>query len=178
MPISRIAASVTLLILIAGSAESADPAPGNYEAVPVSTPVKPTANQSAPRRDDFAARQQRLQHQQAMQQRIQEANRPTAWQMQNPSNPQNRIPTSSELPGYVAPNTYFGPQFRTWNNQSAPVTQSQPPANISPSLPLIQSNAMIAPYSYWGGGNARWSNVTTVTPQPSPFGSWTIAPGW
>jgi hypothetical protein len=178
MPSSRIGATAVLLILLVGSAESADSAPGKDAAVPASTPAKPAANLSTPKRDDFAARQQRLQQQQTFQQRVQDANRPTAWQLQNPSNPQNRNPTSSEISGYVAPNSYFGPQFREWNNQSAPVTQSQPPTNISPSLPLIQSNAMIAPYSYWGGDSAGWSNVNIVNPQPSPFGSWTINPGW
>jgi len=179
MRIANVRIVAGLLILAAGlSAESADSQPGRKDLPPQGTPAKSTASPPAPKRDDFAARQQRLQQQQTWQQRSQEANRPTTWQMQNPSNPQNNSPTDPKVNGYIAPNTYFGAEFREWHNQSPTVTQNQPPSNISPSLPLMQSNAMIAPNSYWGADNARWSNMTIVNPQPSPFGSWTIRSGW
>ncbi|MDZ4688534.1 MAG: hypothetical protein SH850_25955 [Planctomycetaceae bacterium] len=144
------------------------------KTVSATKPAAPAAPAKPPARDDFAARQQRLQQQQA----VQDANKPTAWQLQNPSGIENRSPTSRELPGYVATNNYFGAQFRDWSNLSAPVSQSQTPANITPTTPLTQTNVMISPYSYWGADNARWSNVTISNPQMNPLGGWTISPGW
>jgi hypothetical protein len=127
--------------------------------------------------EDFAARRQRLQDQQRRQQALEAARRPTDWQLQNPSNPANRNPTSPQLGGYVAPNTYFGPQFRDWSQQSPPVSQTQRPANITPVPLLEQTGAPIAPYTYWGPDNARWSHVTIHRAEPDPLGGWRLRPG-
>jgi len=181
----------TLLIIVVASspAVSADQAAQSRyaprvvpmaAAKPISAkaPVAPAAPAKPAARDDFAARQQRLQQQQATQQSAQDANKPTAWQLQNPSGLENRSPTSREIPGYVSTNNYFGAQFRPWSHLSDPVTQPQTPANITPTPPLAQSGVMTAPLSYWGADNARWSNVTISQPQLNPLGGWTIPPGW
>lgn len=167
----------------ATAAESADrPATTPYEsappksAAPTTAPVTPAA--ALPQPDDFTSRQVRLQQQQAQQKAFEESNRPTAWQLQNPSNLQNRIPTDSNLPGYVSTNNYFGAQFREWSNMTGPVTQSQWPANMTPTVPLIQTNVMMAPRTYWGADSLRWSNVSTPPAQLNPLGGWTTHPGW
>jgi hypothetical protein len=162
-----------LTAVVCGSANAADP------------PAQPTVGRASPpavtttagQPEDFAARRQRFQDQLRRQQALEAARRPTDWQLQNPSNPANRSPTSLQLGGYVAPNTYFGPQFRDWSHQSPPVSQTQRPANITPVPLLEQTGAPIAPYTYWGPDNARWSHVTINRAEPDPFGGWRLRPG-
>lgn len=168
MPTLRI--GIVFGLVLSGAWESAIAA----DPSDVSQPAAAPSQESRPlSRDDFAARRQRLQ-----QQPRQPAQRPTAWQLQNPSNIDNRTPTSPQLDGYVAPNTYFGPQFREWSHLSPPVSQTQRPANIT-AVPLLpQAGVPIAPYSYWGADNARWSHVTIGRSEPSPTGGWRMRPGW
>lgn len=139
---------------------------------PAGQPTPATPNVSQPQRDQALQRQREFLQQQAY------ANRPTEWQLQNPSGIQNRSPTSPNIDGYVAPNNYFGANQRVWTNLSGPVVQQQMPANISPTIPLTQTNVMIAPYTYYGASNAGWSNVTTGGATPSPLGGWNYRPGW
>lgn len=173
--------SSVCLLAFQSSAESADPQPTDAPSIANDArsetavqPVKAAADAKQPSQDSASRQLQ----QQTWERAQQDARRPTEWQLQNPSGWQNRNPTSRELPGYVSPNNYFGPQYREWSQMSPPVSQSERPANMTPTTPLLQSNAPVAPLNYWGESNVRWNNITIPRPQPSPFGSWTIAPGW
>lgn len=163
-------AILAAILGLAGSAKSADP-----PSAPATTASAATKTPPAPGLAEIVLGRQR---QESQQQAWQEAHKPTEWQLQNPSGIDNRYPTSREIPGYVAPNSYFGPQFREWNQMSPPVSQSQWPANMTPTTPLLQTNIPVAPLSYWGAGSAQWSNVTVPRPQASPLGGWTIPGGW
>lgn len=126
-------------------------------------------------RETLEARVKRLREQQqaAM---LREAHRPTAWQLQNPSGLDNRFP-ADDVPANMAPNTYYGKQFRDWNQMSGPVYERQLPQNQTAVPPLTQTRVMVAPYSYWGPQNQRWHNMSPGSARPSPLGGWNMTPG-
>lgn len=129
-------------------------------------------------RDAFQQRIQQVQ-QERLRQEFESANRPTSWQLQNPSGIQNRYGESQfHVSGYQAPNTYFGKDQRPWTNLSAPLYERELPPNIVPVPPLTQSPVMIAPYSYWGPENTQWNMVSPARVNPNPLGGWNYATGW
>lgn len=107
-----------------------------------------------------------------------EANRPTAWQLQNPAGEFNRSATDKEPNGMLAPNTYYGPQFREWSGMSAPVYERTLPPNMVPVPPLTQTNVMIAPNTYLGADNYRWHQVSPGSATMNPLGGWNLRTGW
>jgi hypothetical protein len=157
-------------ILLGQAADSAGPA----VAVSPETPP-PAANPSETWQQRLTQLQtvQQVRQQQALQAF---ANRPTAWQLQNPSGAQNRFPTDTGPNGYLAPNTYFGPLYRDWSNLSGPVMLSQMPANYTSVPPVNYSNVPLAPNTYWGAANQSWSNVRLGNVVPNSSGGWTYRP--
>ncbi len=131
--------------------------------------------------EQFAERTKR-QQEEARQRRLkaewEAAHRPTAWQLQNPSGEWNRYPADQTRPGYMAPNTYYGPQFRQWNQQSNPVYERQLPPNQVAVPPLPQTSAPVAPYSYWGASNQRWNMISPGGATRDPLGGWNMRSGW
>lgn len=138
------------------------------------TEKKPvTPREAFEQRVQTAATQQRQQQQlNQLQQALAERNRPTAWQFQNPSGPTNRTPTDNGPNGPLAQNNYFGPQFRTWSNLSAPVSMNQLPFNQTATTPVLQSSVPIAPNNYYGPGFARWNQLETSQGRMNPLGGW------
>lgn len=96
--------------------------------------------------------------------------KPTNWQMQNPSNPQNNTPTV--MPQSLASNHYFGRQFDSWSNLSQPAPMTQLPFNQTAVPAINQTNLYIAPNSYFGNQNANWNNLSTAQPEMNPSGGW------
>ncbi len=144
-----------------------------------STGQPATAKQPATPREAFeqrvqavATQQRQRQQFEQQQQALSERNRPTAWQFQNPSGPTNRTPTDSGPNGPLAQNNYFGPQFRTWSNLSAPVSMNQLPFNQTATTPILQSSVPIAPNNYYGPDFARWNQLETSQGRMNPLGGW------
>ncbi|HET6422140.1 MAG TPA: hypothetical protein VFG20_00570 [Planctomycetaceae bacterium] len=117
--------------------------------------------------DRMRAAQQARQQQQAI-----EANRPlpTQWQLQNPANSSNLVPT--QMNGPVAPNTYFGPQFHSWSNVQQPATMTQLPFNQTATTPINQTNLYTAPNVYFGSQFSGWNNLRNGNVEPNAFGGW------
>lgn len=137
-----------------------------------------TATKPASARDSFQQRMQQLQKERLQAERD-AANRPTAWQLQNPSGIQNRTGESQfHVNGYQAPNTYYGAPQRPWSNLSAPISEPQQPSNITPVPPLTQTRVMVAPYTYWGRQNNRWNMVSPAEATPYRLGGWNLGLGW
>jgi hypothetical protein len=164
----------------AGPADAADPraATGIATIAP-----QPMASQSPGKPANADASRQTWEEQQraAYEMRQREAwqayvNRPTAWQLQNPSGAQNRAPTDMMPRGYVTSNTYTGPQFRDWHNLSAPVMLPHQPADYLRPSPVTFTNVSLAPNTYWGPANQGWSNVRVGTAVPSGLGGWNYTP--
>lgn len=133
----------------------------------------PTPREAFEQRVQAAATQQRQREFFEQQQRaLAERNRPTAWQFQNPSGPTNRTPTDNGPNGPLAQNNYFGPQFRTWSNLSAPVSMNQLPFNQTATTPVLQSSVPIAPNNYYGPDFARWNQLETSQGRMNPLGGW------
>lgn len=128
----------------------------------------PSGKATAP---TFDQRMQALQ-QLEQQQRAAEENRPkpTQWQMQNPANPANNLPT--QMTGTVAGNNYFGSQFHAWNNISPPTPMTQLPFNQTSTTPINQSNLYTAPNVYFGNQFSGWSNLRSGNIEPNAFGGW------
>lgn len=176
----------TLLILSVGfasaSADSADPparppnAPGPAIAPPMrSAPIPPRGG--APAQDEsWPERQREAEQLRQLQAWRAYVNRPTAWQLQNPSGAQNRSPTDVLPRGYVMSNTYAGPQHREWSNVSAPVMLPQMPAGYVSVPPVPSTNVPLAPNTYWGPANQSWSNVRVGTAVPNGLGGWNYTP--
>ena len=123
-------------------------------------------------------RQQQADAQAAQRKASEEARRPTEWQLQNPSGRRNHFPTARYPNGNIAPNDYFGPQFREWNQMSPPLFEKQLPSNMTAVPPLPQTNVMVAPLSYWGTANQRWNQVSPGQANPDPRGGWNFRSGW
>ncbi len=145
-----------------------------------STPAVSTAAQTPGPESPQDEFQKRLQQdrERKRQQEIEYANRPNEWQLQNPSGPQNRSTVDPRPAGYVAPNTYFGPQYRNWSQLSAPVYERTLPPNMTPVPPLTQTNVMVAPYSYWGADNQHWLQMSPGGATQSGLGGWNYRVGW
>ena len=146
--------------------------PGGAAAV---TPEKPKA--PVTRQEQFTDRL-RKQEAERKKQEWEWANRPTAWQLQNPSGEQNRFATDDVNRGYTAPNTYFGAQFRDWSGLSAPAYERQLPPGMNAVPPLTSQDVMIAPYSYWGAENQMWNQVSPGGATMDPLGGWNTRVGW
>lgn len=128
--------------------------------------------------EERARRQQMEQRREQLRKAWEEAHRPTAWQLQNPSGTQNRIPTEAFPSGPLAPNTYYGPQFRQWNQMSPPVYERTLPYNMQAVPPVTQTNVMLAPNTWWNSRNNRWNQITPGSASPSPLGGWNTRIGW
>lgn len=100
----------------------------------------------------------------------------TAWQLQNPSGSQNRSPTGFTPSGFLAPNTYFGPAHREWNQLTGPVTLTQMPFNYRAEPTVLYANVPLAPPTYLGRAQADWSQVRTFSASPHAFGGWNVGP--
>jgi len=167
-----------VLSRMAVSADSAVPPAIPTQSTPANTAAasKPTAT-TTDNQETWQQREERLQRDRKLHEQLEqlrtELNRPTAWQLQNPSGLQNRTPTDSPR-GYIAPNTYFGSDQRAWTNQSAPIAMPQMPANYFSVPPVNFSNVLLAPNTYWGPANQSWSNVRTTTAIPSGLGGWNL----
>ncbi len=149
-------------------------APGTVSTGQPAAEKKPsTPREAFEQRIQAAATQQRQREFVEQQQKaLAERNRPTAWQFQNPSGPTNRTPTDNGPNGPLAQNNYFGQQFRTWSNLSAPVSMNQLPFNQTATTPVLQSSVPIAPNNYYGPGFARWNQIETSQGRMNPLGGW------
>ncbi|MDX1967202.1 MAG: hypothetical protein SFV23_08535 [Planctomycetaceae bacterium] len=144
------------------------------------TPTMTTAAKSqapASPADEFQKRLQQDRERQRRQE-IEYANRPTEWQLQNPSGQQNHSTVDPRPTGYVAPNTYYGPQFRDWSRMSAPAYERKLPPNMQSVPPLTKTQVMVAPYTYWGADNQRWLQMTPGNATQSGLGGWNYRVGW
>ena len=167
----------TSLPTVPSSPSANVPEPGQQATgVPAgSQPSAISGGQNQPK--TFQERLESLQEQ-AARSAWEEANRPTAWQLQNPAGEFNRSATDKEPNGVIAPNTYYGPQFREWNGMSAPVYERTLPPNMVPVPPLTQTNVMIAPNTYLGADNYRWHQVSPGSASMNPLGGWNLRAGW
>lgn len=119
----------------------------------------------------FAERMQAVQHRQQQQQGMEDLRpKPTQWDLQNPGNPSNLVPT--HMNGPVAPNTYFGQQFHSWSQIQQPATMTQLPFNQTATTPINQTNLYTAPNVYFGSQFSGWSNVRSGSVAPNAFGGW------
>lgn len=146
-------------------------------AVPAKPATVTTAVSPQAPRESFEERTRKLREQE-LQRAWQEARRPTEWQMQNPSGEFNRVPTDKQLNGFVARNTYYGPQFREWNQMSRPVYEQTLPYNMQSVPPITQTNVMVAPNTYRGSNNYRWNLMAPGSATANPLGGWNTRIGW
>lgn len=149
-------------------AQSVEPASSAKERSPTGSP------QQRQREVETRQLQQLLQRQRE----LARTNLPrlTAWQLQNPSGSQNRSPTDFFPGGTLAPNTYFGPAHREWNQLTGPVTLTQMPFNYRAEPSVLHANVPLAPPTYWGRAQADWSQVRTFSAAPHAFGGWNLGP--
>ena len=162
---------IALCLILGAAAHAAD------SADPPTTADTPASTKKTPEPETWEQRLRRLRQEDRQRALDAFANRPTAWQLQNPSGAQNRYPTDVTPRGYVTTNTYSGPQYRDWNNQSAPVMVPTLPATYSPAPSVIFSNVPLAPNTYWGPANLNWSNVRVGSAVPNGLGGWNYVPG-
>lgn len=170
--------------LFAQTTNAADPAPlasrftptvyGRPGVAPVdvtSTTVKAVNSTNKTSRTTFADRVQAARQLEQQQQTAAEnLPKPTQWQLQNPANSQNNLPTV--MTGPIAPNNYFGAPFQQWNNLSQPAPLMQLPSNQT-SVPFLnQTNVYTAPNTYYGNQFSNWSNLRSGQFEPNPFGGW------
>ncbi|OYW21231.1 MAG: hypothetical protein B7Z55_06005, partial [Planctomycetales bacterium 12-60-4] len=94
------------------------------------------------------------------------------------SGQENQYRTELLPSGYIAPNTYFGPQQREWSGLSAPVYEQFLPYNMTPVTPVTQTDVMLAPLNYWGADSQRWLQMSPVDASPNPLGGWNTRFGW
>lgn len=161
--------AANLAVAVRGSkitSAAARPTPSTNPGIPQS------ASKATPSFADRVQAVRRQQVQQQVQQAVADQQRPTAWALQNPSGPENRIPTAPGPTGPLAPNNYFGPEFRAWSNLSAPVSMTQLPFNQSAAPPVTESNVPLAPNTYYGPQFAEWNNLSTSTGVLNPLGGW------
>lgn len=102
----------------------------------------------------------------------------TNWQLQNPSGASNYSPTDPHVTGFLAPNTYFGPQFRPWEGMSGPLYEANLPPNQTAVPPVTRSDVYLAPDTYWNPANNRWNQMSPGGATPDPLGGWTTRIGW
>lgn len=148
------------------------PTPGDLLRAQTAAAQKAASTPSGkPNVPTFEQRMQALQ-QLDQQQRAAEENRPkpTQWQMQNPANPANNLPT--HMTGTVAGNNYFGSQFHPWSNMSQPAPMTQLPFNQTATTPINQTNLYTAPNVYYGNQFSGWSNLRSGNIEPNAFGGW------
>uniref|UniRef100_A0A7C4LNM1 Uncharacterized protein n=1 Tax=Schlesneria paludicola TaxID=360056 RepID=A0A7C4LNM1_9PLAN len=140
--------------------------------------IPPTLTPQSPQRDGH---QQPLPRGQRQRQQLPDGAQaqplhPTDWQLQNPSGPLNQSPTEAAPRGYLAPNTYFGPAFREWQQMSGPITIQQQPFNQQPVPTVLEAAVPLAPNTYWGPSQAAWSNLHTPPVTRHAFGGWNTRP--
>lgn len=139
------------------------------------SPAKTRAPDSAPqsRQREFEIRQL-----QQRQRELAKASLPrlTAWQLQNPSGSRNCSPTEFSPGGLLAPNTYYGPAHREWNQLTGPVTLTQMPFNYRAEPTVLHANVPLAPPTYLGRAQAEWSQGRTFSATPHAFGGWNVGP--
>lgn len=170
--------------LFSSSVHAADPVPfatrftPNHSAsatpqtgtTPTGTPRQPDGA-SQPAAPSFADRMQSAQRVQQQQKQAEDHRpKPTNWQIQNPSNPTNNLPTV--MTGTIAPNNYFGAQFHAWNNMTQPAPMAQLPFNQTAVPAINQTNLYTAPNNYFGNQFSAWNNLHGGRAEPNAFGSW------
>jgi hypothetical protein len=77
----------------------------------------------------------------------------------------------------VAPNTYYGAEYRSWSNLSAPVTMPQMPAGYFTPPLAVRSDAPLTTNTWWGAADRSWSNIRIGGATPSASGGWNYIPG-